>query len=203
MKKILETALRGVRGVAFALLAASVVTGCGGGTEGAGPARDDTLEAANSTTAQTVLHAVPPSTAAAATADPGRKKVADVVATSLRVHYHRLNSDYTGWQIHTWNAAQSPDWNAGWNASGTDDFGVVYDVPLAASSGTVGYLFHNGDTKDDNGADQAYVLVGGANEIWRVEGDLTTYVSNPLTSPAPDISTLRVHYIRFASDYAN
>ena len=203
MNKILETTVRGVRGIAFALLAASIVTACGGGAESASVARDDTLEAANAPTAQTVLHAVPPSTVAATAADAVRRKVADVGATSLRVHYHRLNSDYSGWQIHTWNAAQSPAWNGGWDASGSDDFGVYYDVPLAASSGTVGYLFHDGDTKDDNGADQSYVLVGGANEIWRVEGDLTTYASNPLTSPAPDITTLRVHYVRFASDYAN
>jgi len=203
MNKILETTVRGVRGIAFALLAASIVTACGGGAQSASVARDDTLEAANAPTAQTVLHAVPPSTVAATAADAVRRKVADVGATSLRVHYHRLNSDYSGWQIHTWNAAQSPAWNGGWDASGSDDFGVYYDVPLAASSGTVGYLFHDGDTKDDNGADQSYVLVGGANEIWRVEGDLTTYASNPLTSPAPDITTLRVHYVRFASDYAN
>ena len=119
MKKILETAVRGVRGIAFALLAASIVTACGGGTERASAARDDTLEAANAPSAQTVLHAVPPSTIAATAADAGRRKVADVVATSLRVHYHRVNSDYTGWQIHTWNAAQSPAWNGGWDASGT------------------------------------------------------------------------------------
>src|SRR6185503_15331406 len=95
------------------------------------------------------------------------------VATSLKVHYRRTAGDYAGWQIHTWNAAQSPAWNAGWYADGSDDFGVIYDVPLAASSGTVGYLFHNGDTKDDNGADQSYDLVSGANEIWRIQGDLT------------------------------
>ena len=203
MNKILETAFRGVRWIAFALLAASIVTACGGGAEEASVARDDTLEAANSATSQTLLHAVPPSTAVVTAANPGRMKVADVVATSLRVHYHRVKFDYTGWQIHTWNAAQSPAWNAGWNATGSDDFGAYYDVPLAASSGTIGYLFHNGDTKDDNGADQAYVLAAGANEIWRVEADLTTYASNPLTAPAPDITTLRVHYTRFASDYAN
>ncbi|HEY9029062.1 MAG TPA: pullulanase-associated domain-containing protein, partial [Burkholderiaceae bacterium] len=203
MNRTLETAIRGVRGFAFALLAAGIVTACGGGSEGPDAARDDTLEAADAASAQTVLHAVPPSTIAAATAADARKKVSDVVATSLRVHYHRLNSDYTGWQIHTWNAAQSPPWNGGWNASGSDDFGAYYDVPLAASSGTVGYLFHDGDTKDDNGADQSWTLVNGANEIWRVEGDLTTYDHNPLTAPPPDITTLRVHYIRFASDYAN
>jgi pullulanase/glycogen debranching enzyme len=203
MYKKLETAFRGLRGITFAVLAAGIVTACGGGGTRE-PARDDSLEAANSTTAQTVLQAVPPAsaTAAAAAAD-SRKKAADVVATTMRVHYHRLNSDYTGWQIHTWNAAQSPDWNAGWNATGSDDFGAIYDVPLAAASGTVGYLFHDGDTKDDNGADQGWQLVSGSNEIWRVEGDLTTYTANPLTAPPPDIATLRVHYIRFAGDYAN
>ena len=203
MYKKLETAFRGLRGITFAVLAAGIVTACGGGGTGE-VARDDSLEAANSTTARTMLQAVPPATASTSVAaTSGKAKIADVVATSMRVHYHRLNSDYTGWQIHTWNAAQSPDWNAGWNATGTDDFGVYYDVPLASSSGTVGYLFHNGDTKDDNGADQSYQLVAGANEIWRVEGDLTTYTANPLTAPPPDITTLRVHYIRFASDYAN
>jgi len=206
MVKTLETAFRGLRGIAFALLAASIVTACGGGTESASVAPDASLAAANSATAQTVLNAVPAVTVASTTSGStatATRKVADVVATSLRIHYHRLNSDYTGWQLHTWNAAQSPTWNAGWNPSGTDDFGVYWDVPLAASSGRVGYLFHNGDTKDDNGADQSYDLVAGANEIWRVEGDLTTYASDPLGAPPPDISTVRVHYLRFGGDYAN
>ncbi len=204
MYKNLETAIRHSGRIVMALAAGCIVSACGGGD---GAARDDSLEAANSTTSTTVLQAVPaPATAAAqaAVAAPGGKaKVASAAATSLKVHYHRIAADYAGWQIHTWNAAQSPNWNAGWNASGTDDFGAIYDVPLAASSGTVGYLFHNGDTKDDNGVDQSYDLVTGANEIWRVEGDLTTYTSNPLTAPAPDIATLRVHYLRFGGDYAN
>ena len=79
-----------------------------------------------------------------------------IAATSLRVHYRRTNGDYAGWQIHTWNAAQSPNWNAGWNASGSDDFGVYYDVPLASGTGSVGFLLHVGDTKDNGGADQSY-----------------------------------------------
>ena len=83
MNKTLETAFRGLRGIAFALLAASIVAACGGGTEGANVARDDTLAAANSATAQTVLHAVPPSTADAATPVPGRRKVADVVSGTV------------------------------------------------------------------------------------------------------------------------
>ena len=78
----------------------------------------------------------------------------DTPATSLRVHYRRADGNHAGWQIHTWSAAQGPNWNEGWNAAGSDDFGVYYDVPLAATSGTVGFLFHNGDNKDNGGADQ-------------------------------------------------
>lgn len=123
-------------------------------------------------------------------------------ATSLRVHYRRADGNAAGWQIHTWDAAQSPNWNGGWNAAGSDDFGVYYDVPLAAGSGTVGFLFHKGDDKDNGGADQSLVLQSGANEVWRLQGDGTTYTSNPLGQPAPDLTTVRVHYKRFDAGYA-
>ena len=49
--------------------------------------------------------------------------------------YHRFNADYDGWQIHTWGAAQDPGWNNGWNASGSDGFGNIYDVPLVSQLG--------------------------------------------------------------------
>jgi len=200
MYKKLETMVRHLRRTAAVVIAGCVVTACGGGD---GPARNDSLEAADAASPQTVLQAIPPAASNAGKREVMAASSADVAATSLKVHYRRTAGDYAGWQIHTWNAAQSPAWNGGWNASGSDDFGVIYDVPLAASSGTVGYLFHNGDTKDDNGADQSYELVSGANEIWRVQGDLTTYASNPLTAPVPDIATVRVHYMRFGGDYAN
>ncbi|MBW8845081.1 MAG: pullulanase-type alpha-1,6-glucosidase [Burkholderiales bacterium] len=132
----------------------------------------------------------------AAVATPGAP------ATSLRVHYRRADGNAAGWQIHTWNAAQSPNWNGGWNAAGSDDFGVFYDVPLASGSGTVGFLFHNGDNKDNGGADQSYPLQAGANEFWRLEGDSTNYASNPLLLPVPDIKTVRVHYKRFDAGYS-
>ncbi|MBI3349968.1 MAG: pullulanase-type alpha-1,6-glucosidase [Burkholderiales bacterium] len=132
----------------------------------------------------------------AAVATPGAP------ATSLRVHYRRADGNAVGWQIHTWNAAQSPNWNAGWNAAGSDDFGVYYDVPLAAGSGAVGFLLHNGDNKDNGGADQSYTLQAGANEIWRLQNDGTNYASNPLLLPVPDIKTVRVHYKRFDGSYS-
>jgi pullulanase/glycogen debranching enzyme len=76
-------------------------------------------------------------------------------------------------------------------------------VPLAANSGSVGYIMHKGDTKDHAGADQRHTRQPGRNEIWRIEGDNATYTRNPDGATAPDIRTLRVHYKRFAGDYAN
>ena len=52
MFKNLETAFRGLRGITLAVLAAGVLAACGGGGS-LGVARDDSLEAANSTSPRT------------------------------------------------------------------------------------------------------------------------------------------------------
>ena len=176
-----------------------LLAGCGGGEAASPQAGTMQLTAAGDGSTE-LLSSVPTTT-------PPRLRIAAVAtptapATSLRVHYRRTDGGYDGWQIHTWNAAQSPNWNGGWNPAGSDDFGVYYDVPLAAGSGSVGFLFHNGDNKDNGGADQSYVLQAGANEIWRLQGDSTNYTSNPLLLPVPGIKTVRVHYKRFDGNYA-
>lgn len=122
-------------------------------------------------------------------------------ATTLTVHYRRTDAVYTGWQLHSFGVAKDPGWNVGYDPSSIDSFGAIYNVPLNADSGVVGYLFHKGDTKDHGNADQSYTLKAGANEIWRVQDDATTYTSNPLGAATPDISTLRVHYKRYDSNF--
>ncbi|MDP9125337.1 MAG: DUF3372 domain-containing protein, partial [Pseudomonadota bacterium] len=123
-------------------------------------------------------------------------------ATTLKIHYRRTNADYTGVMIHTFGAANAPVWNQGFVPDGTDSFGVYFNVQLAQATGDVGYIFHIGDNKDDNGVDQAYTLRPGANEIWRVQDDLTTYTGNPVGAAPVDITTVRVHYLRYANDYS-
>ncbi|WP_457427074.1 pullulanase-associated domain-containing protein, partial [Roseateles sp. P5_E7] len=181
-----------------------LLAACGGGTAEVpqqGPTSSIGTAAAADEIGVELLAGVPavalPRARIAAVASPAEP------ATSLRVHYRRSDGNHAGWQIHTWNAAQSPNWNGGWNAAGSDDFGVYYDVPLASGSGSVGFLLHNGDNKDNGGADQSYVLQAGANEIWRLQGDGVNYASNPLLLAAPDIKTVRVHYKRFDGGYAN
>jgi pullulanase len=200
-----------IRGAAVAVLAAALVA-CGGGGGGSDPVPkpnpqppvpDARLEIGNSTAFATVLKAVPAQPAPPA---PPASGPIDNTPPTLTVHYKRTAGDYTGWQIHTFNAAVDPGWNNGHNASGSDAFGAVYNVPLIATAKAgepVGYLFHKLDDKDHGGADQSYTLKPGANQIWRIQGDPVTYTALPGSTSAPDVATVRVHYKRFAADYTN
>ncbi len=183
---------RRARSLAGAAVAAVLVAACGGASEHSGT--DATLSVANSSDTQTVLNAVPAER---------RRAQSAAASTTLRIHYRRDNGDTAGWQIHTWGAGQDPGWNQGWNPTSSDSFGAIYDIPLNAETGTVGFLHHKGDEKDNGGGDQSYTLAAGANEIWRLQGDSTNYARNPLEAQAPDVNTVRVHYVRFGNDHAD
>ena len=124
----------------------------------------------------------------------------------LRIHYQRAGDDYAGWGLHVWNQAGDavtifPTWDNPVMPAGSDDFGVYYDLPIQNENGIVGYIFHLGDLKDHNGADQFYTL-GNTREIWRKQNDQNTYEENPdLVNTTPDSDYLRVHYKRYAGDY--
>jgi hypothetical protein len=179
---------------------------CGGGGGGGSeppvvqpPAVDPQLDYGNAGF-QTVLRAVPVGSGGGGGGGGGG------AATSLTLHYKRTAADYTGWTLHVWDAAVETAWTAGLTPASTDSFGQVFTVPLRTTSGNVGYILHQGDTKDvfggPSGGDQTYALQAGANEIWRVQGDSTTYRSNPTGAARPDINKVRVHYKRFTGDYA-
>jgi pullulanase-type alpha-1,6-glucosidase len=120
---------------------------------------------------------------------------------TLTIHYQRPDGIYTGWVLHAFGAARDPGWTVGYPQAGTDAFGVYFQPEIIATSGDVGYIIHNGDTKDLP-ADQTYTLKPGANEIWRISGDVTTYYSDPTGAGPKDIATVRVHYLRFDSSYS-
>ena len=103
--------------------------------------------------------------------------------TTLKIHYHRDDGDYAGWGLHVWTLVPSASgapvvtetaWASPLAQAGTDAFGVYFQPAVLASSGTVGYIFHKGDTKDLPD-DQSYALKCGDNEIWRLSGDTATY----------------------------
>ena len=199
MKTRWMTTWRHLRHVLTGAAVALTLAACGGAGDAGGappvtpPTTDTTLADGNSTDLRKIIVAVPPPATASS---PG------TTITTLKIHYHRTNGDYTGVMIHTWNAAVSPVWNEGFVPDGTDSFGVYFNVQLATTTGVVGYILHIGDDKDDNGVDQSYTLQPGANEIWRIQDDLNTYTNNPLGAAQVDIDTVRVHYLRYANHYS-
>ena len=98
------------------------------------------------------------------------------------IHYARcLNDfgDYTSddfnkfWGMHLWEDVDTPDvsWETPFKATGQDDFGVIFEVPLAKNPSAVGYIFHRAGEKDTP-ADQILNLNTTGHEIWVINGDI-------------------------------
>ena len=66
-----------------------------------------------------------------------------------RIHYYRPDGNYSGWGLYTWNATTtSYSWCSSQVAqSGTDSFGVYFDVPINPTSGSpagqLGFIINN------------------------------------------------------------
>ncbi len=97
-------------------------------------------------------------------------------------HYARCLDDYGNytssdyndfWGMHLWGDVDTPGvtWTTPYTATGEDDFGVIFEVPLAVDPTTVNYIFHRGDAKDTP-ADQSLSLSNTGYEIWVVNGDV-------------------------------
>ena len=83
--------------------------------------------------------------------------LAQVPSGYARIHYHRTDGKYAGWGLYTWNASTE---NNSWctsevAATGTDGFGVYFDVSVDPTQGTpagaLNFIINNcatGGTKD-------------------------------------------------------
>ncbi|MEZ0064689.1 pullulanase-type alpha-1,6-glucosidase [Streptacidiphilus sp. MAP12-20] len=98
------------------------------------------------------------------TSNPGAAN--PVPAGTAVIHYHRADGNYAGWGLHDWTGAANPtSWTSPLQPSGTDAFGDVFTVPLAAGATSLSYILHNGDTKDLPD-DQSLVFGQSGHEIW-------------------------------------
>jgi alpha-amylase len=111
--------------------------------------------------------------------------------TTARVHYHRTNGDYTDWGLHLWGDAIADSvtaavaWDKPWPWSTTDDFGVVFEIPLKDDTKAVNFIVHlpSGDSVPDTrepGGDRSFTPIEHP-EIWLLQGDPTVYFSPPPT----------------------
>ena len=114
-----------------------------------------------------------------------------------RVHYSRPDAAFEGWVLHVWeDTTESVTWEAGLEPTGTDDFGVYWDVGLQDNAETLGFLVHQGEEKDP-GPDM-FLDLTEFREAWIISGDTTMYTSPPDPNAAQvpgDLTTARAHWL--------
>ncbi|HLU83406.1 MAG TPA: pullulanase-associated domain-containing protein [Trueperaceae bacterium] len=117
---------------------------------------------------------------------------------SVRIHYQRADGSYDGWVLHVWeDTLEEVTWGAGLAATGTDDYGVYWDVRLAEGAARLGFIVHMGDTKDP-GPDMFLEPARHGREIWLVSGSDVIHTAPPLAPPETGVA--RVHYLNPAGD---
>jgi len=128
------------------------------------------------------------------------------------VHYKRNGIDYEGWGLHIWGptAVDGVTWTEPFQPTGSDDYGILWEVPMAEGADLLNYIVHNGDEKDP-GPDQVMTFAEVGCEIWLIQGsaeqfpDAETALASTevVITEAPEggETTAIIHYTRARGDY--
>ncbi len=136
----------------------------------------------------------------------------DTCETAI-VHYKRNGIDYEGWGLHIWGptAVDGVTWTEPYQPTGSDDYGILWEIPMAEGADFLNYIVHNGDEKDP-GPDQVMTFAQVGCEIWLVQGSAEQFLdaesvpgAAELVITAPPVggeNTVIIHYKRARGDYA-
>lgn len=137
---------------------------------------------------------------------------AQIPSGDIRIHYHRNDGNYSGWTVYAFdNTTENTGNYAGGpvQASGSDSFGVYFDVGVTSGASLVGIIIHNptaqgGDQKDP-GPNEFVNPSAEGNEYWALSGIAKLYTAQPnLASPTALLpGYIRIHYHRPDSNYSN
>ena len=132
-----------------------------------------------------------------------------IPANHIRIHYHRADAAYTGWTVYAFGntTEDQGNFNGGpVQISGTDSFGVYFDVGVTAGASDVGIIVHNGNTKDP-GPDEHVDPATQGNEFYQLSGVIGLTTTKPDTTshknPNLPANTARIHFFRPDGNYAN
>ena len=76
----------------------------------------------------------------------------EAAAATAVLHFHRHNGDYDYWGLHVWTGYEGEvSWETPLPPSGSDDFGIYFEVPVAEGAEGLAYVIHRGDEKDLSG----------------------------------------------------
>ena len=129
-----------------------------------------------------------------------------IPAGDIRVHYFRLDGNYTGWTIYAFFDTTEPNDFPGGpvQITGTDSFGAYFDVGVTANATNVGLILHKGDTKDP-GQNQYVNPSTQGREFWEISGNAVLSTTRPTIGQDPPLAPnhARIHYYRRDGNYGN
>ena len=121
------------------------------------------------------VDATRPVEAALAPADP------PVPAGVARINYYRPDGKYDGWGLHAWeDTTLTVDWAKPLTPTGTNSFGIYWDVPMKTDWKKLGFIVHKGDEKDP-GPD-FFLTPDRGNQAWVVSGKTELFTTRPDTT---------------------
>ncbi len=137
---------------------------------------------------------------------------AQIPANHIRIHYHRPDATYTGWTVYAFFDTTEDTGNYGGGpvqVSGTDSYGVYFDVGVTSGAQNVGLIIHNptaagGDQKDPGPNEFVNPSTMG-NEYWAFSGIGKLY-NEPIDVNNPNAllpGYARIHYFRPDGNYSS
>jgi len=125
-----------------------------------------------------------------------------IPAGDIRIHYFRPDGNYSGWTVYAFDNTTENTGNYGGGpvqVTGTDSYGVYFDVGVTAGAQEVGIILHNptatgGDQKDTPNNLFVDPTTQGL-EYWAYSGIACLYTSAPsLSNPTAILpGYVRVH----------
>lgn len=107
-------------------------------------------------------------------------QAAQSTTETVRIHYSRDNSDYTGWNLWLWPYKPTAGGGKQYDFTGNDNFGVYCDVDmttdiLLGKSTTIGFLVRRGEWAERDVPDDRFLEIpatseGGIFEIYLAQG---------------------------------
>lgn len=99
---------------------------------------------------------------------------------TLRINYQREDQIYDNQSLWVWNDVVTPssDWPNGLPASGENDYGLYFDVPIQKDAQTIGFLIVNQNNGDDKTNDFIFNEPHRHSQLFIKQGDDRIY-TNP------------------------
>ena len=98
--------------------------------------------------------------------------------TTVVVHYHRFDNNYTGWNLWMWPYEPQSLAGAAYNFSSSDSFGEVATAEIPGNNTEVGIIVRQGNWAAEDISSNRYINVtNGKAQVWLIQGDPTIYYS--------------------------